>query len=67
MKLNDREFDYLLMLCEGLSHEQMAARLGVNASTMNGRAHRTRQKLRAKTAAHAISIAYETGILKARV
>lgn len=61
--LTPREMDVLRLLAAGGSSKSIARDLGIEYSTVcNHRTH-VHWKLKAKTSAHAVSIAYQRGIL----
>lgn len=62
--LTDRERDVLGLLSYGLQNKQAAVLLGVEELTVRKHAQNLRRKLGARNTAHAVSIAFERGILR---
>ncbi|GLY21664.1 LuxR C-terminal-related transcriptional regulator [Micromonospora sp. NBRC 101691] len=56
----------LTLLADGLTQQQIAHRLGRGGSAVNMRMLRIREHLGAATTAHAVAIAYRTGLLDTR-
>lgn len=64
-QLTRREYDVLGLVAEGLRYREVAARLFLGHDTVKGHAKTALQKLNARHMAHAVSIAYQIGILPA--
>ena len=67
MTLNPSEFEALLALCEGETTPETAARLGLHHNAVSQRRQKLFSVLGARTAAHAVALAYHEGILTPRV
>lgn len=63
--LSAREFDVLVGYAEGLTDEEIGARLYIAANTVKLYARLGRAKLGARNRTHAVSIAYQRGLLAA--
>lgn len=61
--LSPRETASLRLLSEGLSVEEIAARLGVGPPTVKTFLARAAKKLRARTREHAVAIAIRRGLI----
>jgi len=61
--LSQRQYDTLILLAEGDTPEIIAEIFGVKRNTVDAFVTQLRDKLGAKTTAHAIAIAYDTGLL----
>lgn len=62
--LTPRQLEILRLSAEGFSGPQIAVRLHVTVATVNEHRTRIRNRLGASTAAHAVAIAYQRGILQ---
>lgn len=62
-ELLPREVEYLHYLAEGLTKQQMNRRMGAGPKVANYLSERVAMKLGARTAAHAVHLAYVRGIL----
>ncbi len=62
-QLTPREIQVLRCLAEGLTGKQCAEELSVSLDTIQKHVVSTKRKLRANTRAHAVAIAYESGLL----
>lgn len=63
MNLTPREWDVLVGIAEGLNDNEMAARLYITANTVKRYVQLLRVRLGARNRAHAVSIAYQRGLL----
>jgi DNA-binding NarL/FixJ family response regulator len=63
MNLSPREWDVLVGTAEGLTDEEIGARLYITAGTVKMYARLLRARLGARNRAHAVSIAYQRGLL----
>ncbi|MEU3826490.1 helix-turn-helix transcriptional regulator [Streptomyces sp. NPDC029080] len=61
--VTSRQKQILALAGSGYTASQIAGRLGIRASTVNERLHRTYRKLGARDRAHAVAIALVTGLL----
>lgn len=61
--LTQRQFDTLLLLADGETGSTIAAELGVRPDTVHVFTAQLKAKLGAKSTAHAVAIAYHTGLL----
>ena len=64
--LTPRERDVLLLLAHGLSHGDIATRLGISRHTVGTHMKHCYRKLGARTAAHAITRALELKLVSLR-
>jgi DNA-binding NarL/FixJ family response regulator len=62
--LTDREREVMTLVAEGLSNEEIAARLVVSPATAKTHVSRTMVKLHARDRAQLVVMAYETGLVK---
>ncbi|MCO6006069.1 response regulator transcription factor [Actinoallomurus purpureus] len=62
--LTDREREVMALVAEGLSNEEIAARLVVSPATAKTHVSRTMVKLHARDRAQLVVMAYETGLVK---
>jgi LuxR family quorum sensing-dependent transcriptional regulator len=60
-----RQRQILALAASGYTAGQIGTRLGIQASTVHERLHRTYRKLGARGCAHAVAIALVTGLLDA--
>jgi DNA-binding NarL/FixJ family response regulator len=65
-ELTPRQLDVLLAVAEGDVTNEIAADLGLSPLTVKLHRKRINSKLGARTAAHAVAIAYHEGILQPR-
>lgn len=63
--LTDRERQVLAQVADGLSYIEIGAELHLSPDTVKAHLLRARRKLRARNRAHAVAIAFRTGILPA--
>ena len=61
--LTPRQYDTLLLLASGETGVSIAAELGIRPDTVHVFTVQLKAKLGAKTTAHAVAIAYHTGLL----
>ncbi|NUP64905.1 MAG: response regulator transcription factor [Nonomuraea sp.] len=61
--LTKREAEVLALVAAGLSNLQIADKLGIGAGTVRSHLARILAKLSARNRAHAVAIAYESGLL----
>ena len=61
--LTPRQLDTLLLLASGETGTSIAAELGVQPNTVHVFTVQLKAKLGTKTTAHAVAIAYHTGLL----
>ncbi|NUS03362.1 MAG: response regulator transcription factor, partial [Nonomuraea sp.] len=61
--LTRREAEVLALVAAGLSNLQIADKLGIGAGTVRSHLARILAKLSARNRAHAVAIAYESGLL----
>jgi len=64
--LTEREREVLVMVAEGLSNDEIAARLVISPHTVKTHVNRTMTKLDAHDRAQLVVIAYESGLLRTR-
>lgn len=62
-RLTERELEILRLIAEGLQDEEIAWRLGIQASTVESHVSRMREKLGAAHRAHLIALAYRYRLL----
>lgn len=62
-ELNPRELLMLRMLADGLTYRQIARRLFISETSAGTAAGRIYAKLGARTAAHAVNLAWQRGLL----
>jgi two-component system, NarL family, nitrate/nitrite response regulator NarL len=63
MNLTPREWDVLVGIAEGLTDDQIGARLYIARDTVRLHGRVLRAKLNARNRAHAVSIAYQRRLL----
>jgi DNA-binding NarL/FixJ family response regulator len=63
-ELTDREREVVALVAEGLSNQEIAARLFVSPATAKTHVSRAMGKLRARDRAQLVVIAYETGLVR---
>jgi DNA-binding CsgD family transcriptional regulator len=63
-KVTPRELEVLGLVADGLSTREIAGRLWVTEETVKTHVRRLHDRLGAKTRAHAVAIAFRTGILR---
>jgi DNA-binding NarL/FixJ family response regulator len=63
MNLSQREWDVLVGIAEGLTDDEIGARLHITRGTVRLYGRVLRAKLGARNRAHAVSIAYQRGLL----
>jgi DNA-binding NarL/FixJ family response regulator len=63
-ELTDREREVVALVAEGLSNEEIAARLVVSPATAKTHVSRAMGKLRARDRAQLVVIAYESGLVR---
>ena len=63
-KITPRELDVLRLVAEGLSTREIAARLWITEETVKTHIRRLHDRLGARTRAHAVAIAFRSGILR---
>jgi DNA-binding CsgD family transcriptional regulator len=63
-KVTPRELEVLELVADGLSTREIASRLWVTEETVKTHVRRLHDRLGAKTRAHAVAIAYRSGILR---
>jgi DNA-binding CsgD family transcriptional regulator len=63
--LSPREARILALLCDGLETPQIATRFHISENTVKSYKARLYEKLGARTAAHAVHLAYQAGLLGA--
>jgi len=64
--LSEAEFDVLILTAQGLTAEDIALVRGTSSHTVRHQRYTINIKLNARSIAHAVSIAYRTGILTVR-
>lgn len=64
--LTDKELEALELFAQGYSAKAAGKLLWISESAAKSRAQNARKKLKAKNMPHAISIAYQRGILKVK-
>jgi DNA-binding CsgD family transcriptional regulator len=63
-KVTPRELEVLELVADGLSTREIARRLWVTEETVKTHVRRLHDRLGAKTRAHAVAIAFRSGILR---
>ena len=63
-KVTPRELEVLELVADGLSTREIARRLWVTEETVKTHVRRLHDRLGARTRAHAVAIAYRSGILR---
>lgn len=63
LTLTEMELRFAVLLCDGLSHEEIAKKMFRSAWTVNGYRERLIKKTNAKNSVHAIAILFKDGIL----
>ena len=63
-KVTPRELEVLGLVADGLSTREIASRLWVTEETVKTHVRRLHDRLGARTRAHAVAIAFRTGILR---
>jgi len=61
--LTDREIETIWLLSDGLLYKEIADRMGVSLATAKFHVANVLKKLKARTATHAVSIAFRKGIV----
>jgi DNA-binding CsgD family transcriptional regulator len=62
LRLSRRELDVLSLVAEGRSTREIAAALWVTEETVKSHVSRVLRRLKARTRAHAVAIAYREGL-----
>ena len=65
-QLTDRQLEVLSLIANGKKHQAIANELKVTSHTVRGHSQAIKERLDAVDEAHAVSIAYQLGILKVR-
>lgn len=62
--LSARQLEALMLLAEGLRHQEIADRMFIEKCTAERYIEEVRRKLGARNSTHAVGIGYRTGVLK---
>ncbi|MFJ5927350.1 LuxR C-terminal-related transcriptional regulator [Kitasatospora sp. NPDC092948] len=63
--LTNREAEVLLLLAQGYANQEIASRLSVSSATIRSHVHNLLTKLSVRSRAHAVALAYESGLIRA--
>ncbi|GGQ54679.1 response regulator transcription factor [Kitasatospora griseola] len=63
--LTNREAEVLLLLAQGYANQEIANKLSVSSATIRSHVHHLLTKLSVRSRAHAVALAYESGLIRA--